>query len=65
MRGSSGAGISPEPDRNYGNLRIAYHAARQLHPSANEWFRDVRQCRADARGAGVARPRGVARRRVD
>jgi len=31
-----------EPDRNYGNLRIAYHAARQLHPLANAWFRDVR-----------------------
>ena len=31
-----------EPDRNYGNLRIAYHAARQLHPLANGWFRDVR-----------------------
>jgi soluble lytic murein transglycosylase len=31
-----------DSDRNYGNLRIAYHAARQLHPMANAWFRDVR-----------------------
>jgi soluble lytic murein transglycosylase len=29
-------------DRNYGNLRIAYHGARQLDPRADEWFRDVR-----------------------
>ena len=34
-------GHLPEPDRNYGNLRVAYHAARQLDPSANQWFRDV------------------------
>jgi len=31
----------PEADRNYGNSRIAYHAARQLNPLANEWFRDI------------------------
>ncbi len=29
-------------DRNYGNLRIAYHGARQLDPRADEWFKDVR-----------------------
>jgi soluble lytic murein transglycosylase len=31
----------PVADRNYGNARIAYHAARQLHPAANDWYRDV------------------------
>jgi soluble lytic murein transglycosylase len=31
----------PEADRNFGNLRIAWHAARQLDPAANQWFRDV------------------------
>jgi soluble lytic murein transglycosylase len=31
----------PEADRNYGNLRVAYHAARQLHPLANRWFGEV------------------------
>jgi soluble lytic murein transglycosylase len=30
-----------EGDRNYGNLRVAYHAARQLQPLANVWFHDV------------------------
>ena len=30
-----------EADRNYGNLRIAWHAARQLDPAANQWFKDV------------------------
>jgi peptidoglycan lytic transglycosylase len=34
-------GRLPEAERNYGNARVAYHAARQLHPSANAWFRDV------------------------
>jgi soluble lytic murein transglycosylase len=33
----------PEADRDYGNSRIAYHAARQLHPSANAWFGEVRK----------------------
>jgi soluble lytic murein transglycosylase len=28
-------------DRNYGSLRIAYHAARQLHPLANQWFNEL------------------------
>ena len=28
-------------DRRYGNARVAYHAARQLHPLANEWYRDI------------------------
>jgi soluble lytic murein transglycosylase len=31
----------PEADRSYGNLRIAYHAARQLNPAANQWFGEV------------------------
>src|SRR5689334_6908708 len=28
----------PEADRAYGDLRIAWYAARQLDPAANEWF---------------------------
>jgi soluble lytic murein transglycosylase len=31
----------PEADRSYGDLRIAWHAARQLDPAANQWFKDV------------------------
>jgi len=31
----------PEADRKYGNARLAYYAARQLHPSANDWFREA------------------------
>jgi soluble lytic murein transglycosylase len=31
----------PEADRKYGNARLAYHAARQLNPSANDWFREA------------------------
>jgi soluble lytic murein transglycosylase len=31
----------PEADRRYGNLLIAYNAARQLIPGANEWYREV------------------------
>ena len=31
----------PEADRKYGNARLAFHAARQLHPTANEWFREA------------------------
>jgi len=31
----------PDADRNYGNARVAFHAARQLNPAANAWFRDV------------------------
>jgi len=31
----------PEVDRKYGNARLAYHAARQLNPLANDWFRDA------------------------
>jgi soluble lytic murein transglycosylase len=31
----------PDADRDYGNLRIAWHAARQLEPAANAWFKDV------------------------
>ena len=28
-------------DRLYGNARIAYHAARQLDPRANDWYREA------------------------
>jgi soluble lytic murein transglycosylase len=31
----------PEADRRYGNARLAFHAARQLHPQANDWFREA------------------------
>jgi soluble lytic murein transglycosylase len=29
------------PERSYGNLLVAYNAARQLLPSANAWYRDA------------------------
>jgi soluble lytic murein transglycosylase len=31
-----------DADRSYGNARIAFHAARQLVPQANEWFNEAR-----------------------
>jgi soluble lytic murein transglycosylase len=31
----------PEEDRLYGNARIAYHAARQHHSRANDWYREA------------------------
>lgn len=31
----------PEADRHYGDLLIAYNAARQLLPEANAWYRDL------------------------
>jgi soluble lytic murein transglycosylase len=31
----------PDGDRLFGNARIAYHAARQLNPLANDWFREA------------------------
>ena len=31
----------PEADRKYGNARLAFFAARQLNPAANEWFREA------------------------
>lgn len=34
-------GRMDEADRNYGNLRIAYHGARQLDARANQWFKEV------------------------
>jgi soluble lytic murein transglycosylase len=34
-------GQLPEAERNYGNSRVAYYAARQLNPSANQWYREV------------------------
>jgi len=30
-----------EADRAYGNLLLAYNAARQLNPAANNWYRDA------------------------
>ncbi len=31
----------PDADRLYGNSRLAYHAARQLLPQANDWYREA------------------------
>src|SRR5947208_3331235 len=31
----------PKTQREYGNARVAYHAARQLRPRANEWFHEA------------------------
>ena len=31
----------PEVDRSYGDVLVAYNAARQLLPTANQWYRDV------------------------
>lgn len=31
----------PPAERGYGNARLGFHAARQLHPSANDWFREA------------------------
>ena len=31
----------PDPERLYGNLLVAYSAARQLLPSASDWYRDA------------------------
>ena len=31
----------PEADRGYGNARLAFHAARQLAPQANDWYREA------------------------
>ncbi len=31
----------PEPERNYGNLLVAYNAARQLSPMAVAWYREA------------------------
>ncbi len=31
----------PDADRRYGGARLAYHAARQLNPAANDWFREA------------------------
>lgn len=40
----------PEADRRYGNARLAFHAARQLNPSANDWFREAGDVRLNAEG---------------
>ncbi len=34
-------GRMPDAERLYGNARIAFHAARQLDPQANDWFREA------------------------
>jgi len=34
-------GLLPEADQHYGNARIAFHAARQLHPLAAAWYREA------------------------
>ena len=34
-----------DADRNYGNARIAFHAARQQNPLAAEWFRETGNAR--------------------
>ena len=34
-------GLLPEADQLYGNARIAFHAARQLHPLAAAWYREA------------------------
>ena len=31
----------PAAERGYGNARVAYYAARQLLPAANEWYREA------------------------
>jgi soluble lytic murein transglycosylase len=31
----------PVSDRRYGNTLVAYNAARQLNPAANDWYRDA------------------------
>jgi len=31
----------PPADRSYGSARLGFHAARQLHPSANDWYREA------------------------
>jgi soluble lytic murein transglycosylase len=37
-----------ETDRLYGNLLVAYQAARQLNPSANAWYREAEGARLNA-----------------
>jgi soluble lytic murein transglycosylase len=31
----------PQTDRDYGTVRVAWHAARQLDPNADRWFGDI------------------------
>jgi len=38
----------PKSARQYGNARVAYHAARQLRPHANDWFREAGDAQLDA-----------------
>jgi soluble lytic murein transglycosylase len=38
----------PVADRLYGNLLVAYLAARQLNPAANEWYREAEGARQNA-----------------
>ena len=37
-----------ELDRQYGNLLVAYQAARQLNPAANAWYRETEGARQNA-----------------
>jgi soluble lytic murein transglycosylase len=37
----------PDPERRYGNLLVAYNAARQLLPSANVWYREAERASQD------------------
>lgn len=40
----------PEADRRYGNARLGFHAARQLNPAANDYFREAGDVRLTAEG---------------
>ena len=37
----------PESERDYGNLLVAFAAARQLLPAANEWYREIGRAPTD------------------
>ena len=60
-RGSSIARPLPEPDRLYGNARLAFHAARQHAPRRERLVPRGRRDAALRRAARVARARGAAR----
>ena len=51
----------PRRIASYGNARLAYHAARQLHARGQRLVPRSRRRAADAGRAGVARARGAAR----
>ncbi len=54
----------PDADRRYGNARLAFHAARQLNPAANDWFREAGDVPLSAEAQALARARRAARARV-